>query len=490
VRFGRGFGEFDRDIVIRVAYSFDAMGDSAQLSREQTGGARIRRGPSRWFYALAPGILIAATGVGAGDLITASIAGSKIGVIIVWAALIGAIFKWTLNEGIARWQMATGTTLLEGWVERLGGWIQWVFAAYLIVWAFFTGGALVSACGIAGAGLFTPGIEIAKAKLLWGAVHSIVGLGLVWFGGFKLFEKVMSVCIGVMFVAVMVTAVMIKPDWPDVGVSLVTPSITKESLPWILGLLGGVGGSVTLLSYGYWIREQGRTGRGGVASCRLDLAVGYLMTALFGIAMVVIGSRLSLDRGDTVAIMLAGQLEGQMGAVGRWVFLAGFWGAVFSSLLGVWQSIPYLFADFLLIRKRLSPKQRAGVDYTRTPAYRGFLIALALAPLLLLDMKLERVQLYYAVMAALFMPLLALTLLIMNNRTAWVGAKFKSGWLINAVLTATLAFFVYAAYFQIRSKLTKAPSSGQQAAVAIVDGSSVDEGADGSAENTSSTASD
>lgn len=445
---------------------------------------------SRLFRMLAPGILIAATGVGAGDLITASIAGSKIGVVIVWAALVGAALKWTLNEGIARWQMATGTTLLEGWVERLGGWIQWVFAGYLIVWTFFTGGALVSACGIAGAGLFTPGMEIAKAKLLWGAVHSIVGLGLVWFGGFKLFEKVMSVCIGVMFVAVMVTAVMIKPDWPTVGKSLVTPSITKESLPWVLGLLGGVGGSVTLLSYGYWIREQGRTGRSGVASCRLDLAVGYLMTALFGIAMVVIGSRLSLDKGDTVAIKLAGQLEAQMGAAGRWVFLAGFWGAVFSSLLGVWQSIPYLFADFLLIRKRLTPQQRADVDYTRTPAYRGYLVALALVSLLLLDMKLERVQLYYAVMAALFMPLLALTLLIMNNRVAWVGAAFKNHWPTNFVLAATLAFFVYAGYFQVKSKFTKAPSGDQQAAVVNADSLSTNEPIDASEQKTSSSASD
>ena len=33
------------------------------------------------------------------------------------------------------------------------------------------------------------------------------------------------------------------------------------------------------------------------------------------------------------------------------IFLIGFWGAVFSSLLGVWQSIPYLFVDFILIRQ-------------------------------------------------------------------------------------------------------------------------------------------
>jgi len=78
-----------------------------------------------WIAAVAPGILIAATGVGAGDLLTGSLAGSAVGLVILWAAAVGAVVKWFLNEGIARWQMATGTTLLEvgprTWAARFGG---------------------------------------------------------------------------------------------------------------------------------------------------------------------------------------------------------------------------------------------------------------------------------------------------------------------------------------------------------------------------------
>ena len=62
----------------------------------------------------------------------------------------GALLKWFLNEGIARWQMATGTTLLEGWVSHLGRWVRWAFIIYFLPWAFFTAGALASACGVAG----------------------------------------------------------------------------------------------------------------------------------------------------------------------------------------------------------------------------------------------------------------------------------------------------------------------------------------------------
>lgn len=67
-----------------------------------------------------PGILIAATGVGAGDLATASFAGSQLGVAILWAVLVGSIFKLVLTEGLARWQLATGQTLLEGLAQKLG----------------------------------------------------------------------------------------------------------------------------------------------------------------------------------------------------------------------------------------------------------------------------------------------------------------------------------------------------------------------------------
>ena len=42
-------------------------------------------------------------------------------------------------------------------------------------------------------------------------------------------------------------------------------------------------------------------------------------------------------------------------------FSVGFWAAVFASLLGVWQSVPYLYADFYGILKKMSPEARKEV---------------------------------------------------------------------------------------------------------------------------------
>jgi Mn2+/Fe2+ NRAMP family transporter len=52
------------------------------------------------FAMLGPGLLVAATGVGAGDLATASFAGSLLGNGILWAAVLGAFLKYVVNEAV------------------------------------------------------------------------------------------------------------------------------------------------------------------------------------------------------------------------------------------------------------------------------------------------------------------------------------------------------------------------------------------------------
>jgi len=389
---------------------------------------------------IALGFVVAATGVGAGDLITGSLAGSNVGVVLIWAALGGAFLKFVLAEGIARWQMATGTTILEGWIGRLGRWIQWIFVVYFLFWSYFVGGALINACGVAGVGLFPIG-DPQTSKIFWGIFHSLLGFVLVWFGGFKIFQMAMSFLTAIMFVTVLSTVVLIVPDWSAIGKTIIHPVLPPHSTAWLLGVLGGIGGTVTLLSYSYWVKEKNRRGKEGIRNCRFDLGLGYGLTAFFGMSMVIIGSKITVEgQGATVALILADQLARVLGPAGKWIFLWGFWGAVFSSLLGVWQSVPYLFADFLRIRRG---QEESGSEISKTRSYRSYLLALTFLPILTLWLKVQEIQLVYAVMGSLFMPLLALTLLLLNNRTKWVSREFKYGLGLNLILGATLAFFTY-----------------------------------------------
>lgn len=399
-----------------------------------------------------PGLLVAATGVGAGDLATASFAGSQLGTAILWAVLVGGFLKFVLTEGLARWQLVTGQTLLEGTARRLGRPVGWLFLPYLLLWSFFVGTALMSACGVTLHAMAPVFDDAVNGKIAFGILSSLAGLALVWVGGFQLFEKVMGVCIGLMFATVIVTAVLVWPGTGEVVRGLLVPTIPDAGgvgVTWTVALIGGIGGTLTMLCYGYWIREKGRAGPDDIALCRVDLGLGYAMTILFGLAMVVIGSTVEIEgRGAELLVVLANRLEEPLGSVGRWVFLIGALGAIFSSLLGVWQAVPYLFADVwrLFIRSgQPTGSEAASAVDTRSAPYRIYLLAIATLPALGLLMSFKEVQKLYAVIGATFIPLLAVVLLILNGRRAWVGG-FTNRWPTVAALLAAVAFFGWMAW--------------------------------------------
>jgi Mn2+/Fe2+ NRAMP family transporter len=390
-----------------------------------------------------PGFLVAATGVGAGDLATASFTGSQLGVAVLWAVVIGGVLKFSLTEGLARWQLVTGETFLEGVAHRFGSVIGWLFLPYLLLWSFFVGSALMSACGVA-LHAMVPFFENANhAKIFFGIVSSLAGLAMVLAGGFRLFEKVMGICIGIMFTTVIVTAVLVWPGTKEVVSGLFIPSIPDAKglgITWTVALIGGIGGTLTMLCYGYWIREKGRTGVEAIKVCRIDLGVGYCMTILFGLAMVIIGSTIEIDgKGAGLLVSLAERLEEPLGPIGRWLFLVGAFGAVFSSLLGVWQAVPYIFADLWYLFLKRS-KQTSSEKRTKSRPYRVYLFVLAFVPMLGLLMSFKEVQKLYSVIGSLFIPLLAVALLLMNGRRKWMG-DFTNRALTIMTLLASLVFF-------------------------------------------------
>lgn len=395
-------------------------------------------------------MLVAATGVGAGDLATASFTGSQLGLSVLWAVVVGGILKFTLTEGLARWQLVTGQTLIQGLATHFS-FTGWLFLPYLLVWSFFVASALMSACGVTLHAIF-PIFDSLTDKVIYAIISSIAGYALVMAGGFRLFEKVMAVCIGIMFVTVIITAILLWPSTSVVMTGLLIPSIPDmqgNGITWTVALIGGVGGTVTILCYGYWIRERGRTTTKSIKTCRVDLASGYLMTILFGLAMVIIGSTIEIKgHGAGLLVSLANSLEKPLGITGRWLFLIGAFCATFSSLLGVWQATPYLFADSWQLFFAKNSKSSDPIIFSK--AYRYYLLALAFIPMLGLFMQFKEAQKLYAVVGALFIPLLALTLLVMNSRKKWLGHHYNS-MATNLMLTFILLFFLIMACLQWRN---------------------------------------
>jgi len=390
-----------------------------------------------------PGLIVAATGIGSGDVVAATVGGARYGVVLLWAIALGAFFKFVLSEGIARWQLATGLTALEGWATHLPAWVKYYFAAYLFLWTFFVSAALTNATGLGISNL--TGGAIAQS---WGAIaHSLIGFAFVWIGGYAWFERLMKLLVGVMGFSILICAVLIVSDWGRIATGLLVPTIPPASGTYVLSIIGGIGGSITMLSYNYWMREEKISDAGDLGYVRGDVAVAYLFTAIFGMSIMVIANQAFFLAGVTItdaqAVPKMAEVLGTLlGPFGVYAYALGFWAAVFASLLGVWQSVPYLYADFYGIMKRLSVEERRAVTQVTSTPYRLALAFIALIPIpFAFTGRPLLIIVLYTIVGSMFVPFLAATLLYMNNKVAWTAAVPRNHWTTNVLLLAIVALF-------------------------------------------------
>ncbi|MER6463782.1 Nramp family divalent metal transporter [Streptomyces sp. NPDC001228] len=406
-----------------------------------------------------PGIVVAATGVGAGDLIATLIAGSRYGYTLLWAAVAGCLVKIALAEAVGRWHLATGRTLFDGW-RSLGSWTTGYFAVYVAVWGFVYGAAAMSSSALPLHALF-PQVMGLKG---WAVLCGVGGLVFVWFNRYAVFEKVMTALVGVMFVVTVYLGVRVTPHLGEAFASL-APVLPRGSLFYTLGLVGGVGGTITLAAYGYWINAKGWTDATWMKVMRLDNRVAYGITGIFVIAMLFVGAELlhssgiALAGGDKGLLSLSDVLADRYGTATAKLFLVGFFATAITSLIGAWHGVSLMFADFTVkARARRAGGSTAGGGEQEVPGgaleksgpFRAYLLWLTFPPMTLLFLNEPfGLVIVYGVVGALFMPFLALTLVWLLNSSR-TPARWRNGTLSNATLTGAGLLFVVLCVHQLR----------------------------------------
>lgn len=388
---------------------------------------------------LGPGVVAAATGVGAADLVATLIAGQKFGYTLLWACILGTVMKIVLVEGVGRYSLATGHTMFHGWLS-LGRWTSCYFAPYLVIWGFVYGAA-----GTAGVGLALAALVPGTSVIMWSILAGVVTFVLAWVGRYGLIEKMMSAMVVIMFLTVVGIATLSLTHLPEILMGLV-PTLPKGSFVYVMSLAGGVGGTVTLAAYGYWFREKGWHGPQWMNIMRLDNTFAYILTGIFVISMLIIGgdllynANIAVSSGDRGLLDLADVLKHHYGSTISTIYLLGFLAAAFSSILGVWNGVSLMFADYIGHIKRLpedDPATAVGGRY-----FRAYLLWLTFPPMILHFLgKPTALVLAYGVMGALFMPFLALTLLFLLNST-FVPREWRNSAIANAVLGAITIVFI------------------------------------------------
>ena len=238
----------------------------------------------RWRL-IGPGLVVAATGVGAADLVATLIAGSKFGYTLMWAAVLGCVMKISLAEAAGRCSLATGRTLFEGW--RASG----------------TGRRLLRDLRRRlGLRLRRRGHvrhRPARSYALFPA------LGVKWLGhrlradrtGPRLVQPLRRLREG-----------HDRPGRHHVRDGRARPRSRCRTCPGCSpgssrvsrtercstcsALVGGVGGTITLAAYGYWVSEKGWSTPRCMRVMRLDNRVAYVVTGIFVVATLIVGAEL------------------------------------------------------------------------------------------------------------------------------------------------------------------------------------------------------
>ena len=384
-----------------------------------------------------PGLLLAATGIGVGDMVASTIAGAEYGLTLVWALVVGVIIKFAITEGAARWQLATGVSLIEGWREVLPRAVIAAFFVYFVIWSYFVSSALVTASALVPAAIM-PRVPLP----VWGFLHAVAAVTMVWFGRYDRFLAVIKWFVGLKFAAIIASVLLIVAwsgaDWSGFGAR------SDFSVAYTLSLIGGVGGTVTLLSYAYWMREAGWTGPERLPSARTDLTMSFTLVFIFCFSMIFLSTQINwegqiLDEGPRLCLLLADRIGREIGPIGRAVFLLGFWGAAFSSVMGVYHGVPFLFDDML----RLWRRQPAGGQ--RGAPYRAWAVYLALAAIsALLVRRPVWLVFAYTVVGSMFFPFVVSTLLWLNNSSRVIRSA-RNGVIVNTILGSALLLYLFLA---------------------------------------------
>ena len=390
---------------------------------------------------IGPGIVMAATGIGASDFFSAIWAGSQVGRSLLWAVIFGALLKYYLTEGMARRQILTGRSLVEDWMTRTPSALRYLFGVYFLIWSVCVSSMIMGAASLSLRQLFPAPFASERASaIFFGLVQGGLALGLVSVRGYARFEIVMRVLVGLTLVAICYCLFSVGPDvFPPAS-----PWFRREDSVLILAIVTGVGGTLTLLSYGHWIREKGYNGPESLSLMRLDCGAGYTLSAVVMIVILLLADGVLRARGivansegaaRAVFATLAGLLVGWPG--GPLVFKFGFWSIVTASMLGVWQSVPHVFAEgaFAATRRPLP------ADVSASREFRAYRILIFMGGAGLLVFPMQELFLLYALVSALFFPFLAASLLYWNNgRNLPAGPNTRRA---TAMLALGLLLFLY-----------------------------------------------
>lgn len=233
-----------------------------------------------FFAVIGPGFITAMVDNDAGGILTYSQAGAKYGYLPLWTLLPITVLLVVTQEMSSRMGAVTGKGLSDLIREQFGLRITFVMMAALVL-ANFTN-VMAEFAGIASS------LELFHVSKY---ISVPIGAALVWAlavkGSYNSVEKVfLAAC--VVYVAYIVSAVLVEPNWKQAAIHSVQPWLVLEP-GYITMLIGMVGTSIAPWMQFYLqaaVVEKGITAKEYIQS-RVEVIVGCIVMAVIAFFIVV-----------------------------------------------------------------------------------------------------------------------------------------------------------------------------------------------------------
>jgi manganese transport protein len=420
---------------------------------------------------IGPGMILAASIVGSGELIATTSLGAEVGYVALWIIIISCVLKPAIQSEMGRFTIATGKTglgsfnLVPG--PRLGvSWVVWMWAFMVLVTMFQIGAMFAGVAQVLNT--VVPGVTITA----WVLGLLALSLWLLLGGGYERVEHLATFKVGLFTMITLLCAMVLvsKPEYFTVpslleGLSFKLPGQGLATAVAVFGITGV--GAAELFMYPYWCVEKGYaryTGvredspvwrsraQGWIKVMNTDIVASMAIYTIATLAFYLLGagvlhSQGLVPAGNEMIAVLSKMYTETLGSWALWVFYVGACATLYGTIFAATASNSRVYSDMACL---LGAFDRG--DYAARVKWRNrFVCILLLIPVALYFLKVDpsRMVKIGGVAQALMLPVIAVSVLYLRYKH--MPAEVRTGLPFTITLWTACLFTIFMmGYYTIR----------------------------------------
>lgn len=419
---------------------------------------------------IGPGMILAASIVGSGELIATTTLGAQVGYTAMWVILLSCLIKPVVQAEMGRYIIASGETGLASFNRMPGprvkvNWVVWAWSVMTLMTLLQVGAMFGGVSQVMN--LLIPAIPVkAWVLVFWG-----ITLALLLGGAYERIERLAMIKVGLFTMLTFLAALLLirMPQyfsWPEFweGFKFKMPGEGFSTAVAVFGITG-VGAS-ELMMYPYWCVEKGyarfagkRDGspawharaRGWVRVMHTDIFASMLIYTVATIAFYLLGAGILHGMGKVPSAKdmiptLSNIYTQTLGGWSLWLFYLGAIVTLYGTIFAATAANSRVYADMARLMGAFKAE-----DYGARSRYRNiFIVLLTGIPVALFLFFESPVKMVVAggLAQAMMLPIIGLTTLYLRHRhlpddikpAPWVTVFL---WIATAIICWLVGSYVY-----------------------------------------------